>query len=135
MPTNLPIATVTSGTVGSSAWADSVANLNQCVGLLDVGVAYAGASPPPTTAPNFQFEAGAVPVTFSAGVGTLTYPTTFTNGVLLCLVQQANPGLITTGTYSLGVYSSTHAAATLNFVRAGVTASGAFTINFFAIGW
>lgn len=91
MPTNTPIATVSTGTVGSPSWANSVANLNTAVGLYDTGSVNAGV-PPNTNAPNFLVETGGALVVSlnSISVGTVYFPTTFPNGLVSVNITPSN---------------------------------------------
>lgn len=82
MPTNTAIGTVSTGNVGTVAWANSVANLNTAIGLYAAGAAFVGSAVPPTNAPNYLVQTGYVAPSFTGGVGTFSFPTTFPNGLL-----------------------------------------------------
>jgi len=138
MPTNTPIATVSTGTVGTAAWANSVANLNTATGLFAVAGVWSG-SPPPTNAPNFYFQAGTftassdsnahINVTFSAFPNGLVWvlawqgDITYLNGNL---IADPTNGISTSNMYFYFVDTTT---------GAGITSSSSIHVNYLALGF
>jgi hypothetical protein len=101
--------------------------------LMEVGSSIVGGTPPTvgSASPGYRIQAGKATPTFTAGAGTLTFPTTFANGLLSVVVMGAGNDVV----ISQVVASTTKAAAALRCYIAGAAATGAVDLTYVAIGW
>src|ERR1017187_10413907 len=112
-----------------------MAVLNTCVGLYAKDNAMNG-SPPVTTAPNFQIQAGQAGIVFSGGAGVLTFPTSFANGLLSIVTTLQVPassasstcGPVNGGSFGPGVVSLWAAIG-------GSSLTGDYNVTYIAIGF
>ena len=130
---NTPIPTHAVGDVLSSPDWNTLTPLNTSIGLFGVGSAISG-SPPAGTAPNFLPQCGTSVVTTSGGIATITFPSTFPNGVVTVLpapgdaassLGQVVVHTTSTSNFTAYCYTTTGSAITASSVR----------INWIAIGF
>lgn len=108
------------------------ANGYPLVPLRNVGTAISGTAPAVSdAAPAYKFQAGKATVTFTAGAGTLTFPTAFATGLLACLVTSGGSDAVVDVTMG----SSTKTSAALTLYIAGAAATGGADVTYIAIGW
>jgi hypothetical protein len=107
--------------------------------LLNIENAAVGTAPAVTaTNPGYRIQAGRKSVTFTAGAGTLTFPTAFPNGLLCVVATSELDYFIINHKPSAG---STAAAAALIGAQANVGAgtggvgNGAVVVDYIAVGW
>lgn len=102
------------------------------VPLRNVGTAVNGTAPATTAAaPAYKMQAGKATVTFTAGAGTVTFPTAFATG-LLCVILQSSGNDVVLG---VTIASSTRTSAAVTCYIAGAAAAGAVDLEYIAIGW
>ena len=139
MPTNTAIGTVSTGNVGTAAWANSVANLNTNVGMYGTYSALAG-SPPSANAPNFQHQAGTISTTpDGSGHVTITFPSAFSNGLLTFIAINGDIGAQSNMIVSGNQSGSAGTASSILVVCTNPTSGSAITtacrINWYAVGF
>lgn len=111
------------------------ANAYPVVSLRGRGGHDVGSAPPAVTAtdPKFIMQAGQELISFSAGVGTLTFPVAFPNGILFVLCGGRNTGGDVITQSSTGSHTLSAVTLSANYGGAGIT--GSQYVCWFAIGY
>lgn len=100
--------------------------------LQGLGTYSPGMSGTPGDTARFKFTGGRQTVVFAAGVGTITFPAAFANGLLVCLAQAGDSG---DDNSFLLVPGASKTGATVWAVRAGANFAGSMAVNYLAVGW
>ena len=101
--------------------------------LRNVDTAIVGTAPSTTgDTPGYVFQAGKQGVTTVSGIGTLTFPTAFTAGLLSVVCQGTNSDLVVA--VNLGAVSATSVGVVL-YQAGALVADGTYTLSYIAIGW
>lgn len=103
----------------------------QVAPFLDIGTVMAGSGASETSHTQaFKWQGGKATISFSAGAGTLTFPTSFPNGLIGFAANALAAGDVTL-TWSAASAST----VTLFCAVAGVARTGNTDVSYIAIGW
>ena len=109
--------------------------LEEAVGLYGVGSALHG-SPPAVGTPNSFVQAGVQGVAFSSGAGTLTFPTPFPTGTLICITQLLLTASSTGGEVTpVNGGTFTASAVALWGVENGSALNSNYNVQYLALGF
>lgn len=132
MPTNTPIPTLSTGNVVTAGNWNDITACNTQIGLFGADVALSG-SKPVLTAPNWQVQSGKQAVVLTSGVGTLTFPNAFPNGLLGITFAFLAGGGASQATFTTPTASS----VSISCYQANGTPLGSVTqtVSYIAIGF